>query len=149
MPYTVTLQTAAPTPLLVVRRRATQPQLSKVIPEACGVVWEVIRRLQIPSPGRNVAVYLSGQTEFDLEIGVEVAAGTAGDGETYLSATPAGKAAAATHIGPYSQLKGAHDAVHEWCRANGHQLAGPSCEVYGHWSDDPAKVRTDIFYLLK
>jgi hypothetical protein len=31
-------------------------------------------------------------------------------------------------------------------------LAGPNWEVYGHWTDewnsDPAKIRTDVFYLL-
>jgi hypothetical protein len=38
-------------------------------------------------------------------------------------------------------------------RAQGHELAGPSWEVYGHWLDewnsDPRKIRTDVFYLLK
>jgi len=27
-------------------------------------------------------------------------------------------------------------------------MAGPRWEVYGHWSDNPATRRTDIFYLL-
>jgi hypothetical protein len=32
-------------------------------------------------------------------------------------------------------------------------LAGPNWEIYGHWLDewnnDPAKIRTDVFYLLQ
>jgi hypothetical protein len=24
-----------------------------------------------------------------------------------------------------------------------------SWELYGHWEDDPAKLRTDVFYLLR
>jgi effector-binding domain-containing protein len=68
------------------------------------------------------------------------------------STTPAGPVATTTHYGPYGQLHEAHDAVLSWCRTNGYTRAGPSWEVYGHWKDewnsDPAKIRTDIFYLL-
>ncbi len=28
-------------------------------------------------------------------------------------------------------------------------LAGPSWEVYGHWHEDPAQLKTDIYYLLR
>jgi hypothetical protein len=49
-------------------------------------------------------------------------------------------------------MHGAHDAIHQWCKANGRTFAGPSWEVYGHWTDecnrDPSKIRTDIYYLL-
>jgi effector-binding domain-containing protein len=45
-------------------------------------------------------------------------------------------------------MKPAHAAIHQWVRENGRKLAGPSWEVYGDWSDDPAKLRTDIFCLL-
>lgn len=57
-------------------------------------------------------------------------------------------AAATTHWGDY-RLGEAHDAVVTWCRTTGHTLAGISWEVYGHWHDDPTKIRTDIFYLLR
>ena len=39
-----------------------------------------------------------------------------------------------------------------WCRNNGYALTGPNWEIYGHWKDewnsDPAKIATDVFYLL-
>ena len=28
-------------------------------------------------------------------------------------------------------------------------LAAPSWEVYGHWHDDPAELRTEAYYLLQ
>jgi hypothetical protein len=31
----------------------------------------------------------------------------------------------------------------------GREIALPFWEVYGDWSDDPAKLRTDVLYLLK
>jgi hypothetical protein len=42
-----------------------------------------------------------------------------------------------------------HDAILAWTRANGRALARRSWEIYGDWSDDPAKVETTICYLLK
>jgi len=38
--------------------------------------------------------------------------------------------------------------VIEWCRSQGHRLSGTRWEVYGHWTDDPSKLRTDVYYLL-
>ncbi|MDB5328046.1 MAG: Bacterial transcription activator, effector binding domain, partial [Phycisphaerales bacterium] len=36
---------------------------------------------------------------------------------------------------------------------HGHAMAGPNWELYGHWdqswNDDPSKIRTDVYYLLK
>ena len=134
MHYDIELKDVAATPLLVVRRRATLQELTKVVPEACGVVWDLVRQFQIPSPGRHV--------------GVEVGSDTVAPDPLILSATPAGRVATATHWGPYSGLFAAHQSIRQWCRAGQHVLAGPNWEVYGHWSEDPEKLRTDIFYLL-
>ena len=68
------------------------------------------------------------------------------------SATPRGPVATTTLYGPYGQLHKAHEAIRLWCANNRHALAGPNWEIYGHWQDewnnDPAKIRTDVFYLL-
>ena len=113
-------------------------------------MWNVVRSQQIPGAGRHVAVYLD--CEMNLEVGVELDAPFAGHSEVVPSATPAGPVATTTHFGPYHLLHGAHDAIHQWCKANGRTPAGPSWEVYGHWTDecnrDPLKIRTDVFYLL-
>lgn len=150
MTYGVTKVHAAATPLLVVRRRALKSQLSKVVPDGCGVVWNFLRANNIMPRGRNVAVYRGTDTnELAVEIGVEVGPGAVGGGEVVLSATPSGEAATVAHIGPYSLLMNANDAIKSWCAANNRQIAGPSWEVYGHWTDDVEKLRTDVFYLLK
>ena len=151
MNHEVSAITVPATPLLIVRRRAAQSELSRVIPEACGLVWNAVRRLGVTSAGRHVALYtgcVNGR--FDLEIGVEAGADAVADGEVVLSATPAGRVATVTHMGPYTGLREAHDAVQEWCREHKERPhGGPSWEVYGHMNnDDPAAVRTDIFYLL-
>jgi effector-binding domain-containing protein len=129
-------------------------QLSKVVPEACGVVWSAIKSLGVRGAGRLVAVYL-GKTggQFDMEIGAELAAALSGNGELISSATPAGEVATVTHFGPYATLGRAHEAIQGWCAAQNRTLAGPCWVIYGHWlkewNSDPSKTRTDVVYLLK
>ena len=151
MEYVVRLEQLSSRPLVVVRRRASAQELSKVVPAACGTVWGVIRAQQVKGAGRHVAVYLDGQ--INLEVGVELDAPFAGFGEVVGSATPAGSVATTTHYGPYGQLHQAHEAIRLWCGNNGYTLAGPNWEIYGHWKDewnsDPTKICTEVFYLLK
>lgn len=151
MELVIRLEQLASIPLAVVRRRATRHELSKIVPEACGAVWNVIRSQNIVGAGRNIAVYLDDQ--INLEVGVELNGPFSGHGEVIPSTTPAGLVAATTHFGPYQRLHEAHQAIQQWCQANAHVLAGPSWEIYGHWeaewSRDPARIRTDVAYLLR
>src|SRR4051795_9727649 len=124
MEYNVRLEQLGGRPLAVVRRRASSSELSKVVPEACGTVWGVVRSQKIAGAGRHVAVYLDGQ--INLEVGVELDAPFAGYGEVVGSTTPAGLVATTTHYGPYGQLHQAHEAIRAWCRNNGYTSAGPS-----------------------
>ena len=150
MEYNVRLELLGSRPLAVVRRQASLQELGKVIPDACGTVWNVVRAQRIAGAGRHVAVYLDGQ--INLEVGVELDTPFAGHGEVVGSATPGGLVATTTHYGPYGQLHKAHEAIRLWCQTNGYTLAGPSWEIYGHWRDewnsDPSKICTDVYYLL-
>ncbi|MBP3957812.1 GyrI-like domain-containing protein [Gemmata sp. G18] len=150
MDYVVRVEQLSSHPLAVVRRRAAGHELSKVVPDACGVVWSALRAQQVAGAGRHVAIYLDDQ--INLEVGVELDAPFAGYGEVVGSVTPGGLVATTTHYGSYGRLNEAHDAIHLWCGSNGHRLTGPRWEVYGHWQDewnnDPTKIHTDIFHLL-
>ena len=150
MQYVVRLEQQTGLPLAVVRRRASGRQLSRVVPEACGIVWNVLRANGVTGAGRHVAVYWD--CEINLDVGVEMPTPFAGCGEVVGSATPAGPVATTIHYGPYQQLHAAHEAIRHWCMASGYPLAGPNWEIYDHWKDewnrDPSKVRTDVFYLL-
>ena len=150
MAYDVRVEQVPSRPLAVVKRRTAPHELSKVVPDACGLVWNVLRAQQLPGAGRHVAVYLDDQ--INLEVGVELDAPFVGSGEVIGSATPAGLVAATVHYGPYGLLHGAHDAIHAWCASNGHKLAGPRWEIYGHWqpewNSDPSQICTEVCYLL-
>jgi hypothetical protein len=147
----VRLEQLGSRPLAVVRRRARPQDLARVVPEACGLVWNVLRDQKIPGAGRHIALYWDG--EINLDVGVELDTPFAGYGEVLASATPAGTVATATHFGPYNRLHEAHQAICRWCEQHGRTPAGPQWEIYGHWIDEwntnPAKIRTDVYYLLK
>ena len=151
MEYHIRFDQLNPQPLAVVRRHATPRQLPRIVQEACGTVWNTLRAQKITGAGRHVAVYLDGQ--INLEVGVELDTPFAGSGEVIASATPAGPVATTTHYGPYGRLHEAHEAIRLWCSQNGHALAGPNWEIYGHWKDewnsDPTKITTEVYYLLQ
>jgi effector-binding domain-containing protein len=105
-------------------------------------------RAQQAGAGRNVAIYWND--EIRIDIGVELKGDIVEKDDLIRSATPGGVAAVVTHFGPYGGLGAAHDAIHVWCRANGHRLAGPRWEIYGHWQEEwnsnPSAIRTDVYY---
>ena len=146
MAYQVQLTEVAAQLTGVVRLRATLEQLPTVIPQACGEVWTFFRSSGLPRPGRHLALYLDNV--MNIECGVEVFQPFTGNDRVFCSKTPAGMAATAVHMGPYHLLGEAHNAVKAWCKDHGHAVTGCCWEVYGHWTDDPTSLRTDIFYLL-
>lgn len=146
MPVNVEVRQVIAAPIAVVRRRVMQNELSRVVPEACGEVWDFIRASGYAGAGRNIAVYLDG--EINLECGVEVMPDFVGGGDVHLSATPSGTAVHAAHIGPYATMGDTHAAIRAWCAAQNHRFAKQSWEIYGHWTDDITQLRTDIFYRL-
>lgn len=84
----------------------------------------------------------------DIDFGVQVMGSFASEGEVSPAETPAGQVASAVHVGPYERLGETHNAIHAWAAANKVTFAGKSWEIYGDWSDDPAKLETRVEYLL-
>ncbi len=147
MDYEVKVAQVQSQPTAVVRRQARSDELASVVPQLCGEVWQFVREVGSLRPGRNLALYLDGA--ITLECGVEVAGSFAGNGRVIPSRTPAGTVATTRHLGPYDRLGEAHAAILAACKERGLALAGPNWEVYGHWTDDVAQLRTDVYYLLR
>jgi effector-binding domain-containing protein len=125
-------------PIAIVRGSATMTTLPASIRALFNQFYEGFQG----KGGLNIVLYPANTTgEFEIACGVQLEQGG-------NASTPGGTVATTVYIGPYDQMKPAHLAIHQWVRENGRHLAGPSWEVYGHWSDDPAKLQTDIFYLL-
>ena len=149
MPYPVRTGQAGAHVLAAVRATTTRQHLGADIVRLLDMIWPVLRA-EGARTGHNVVVYYGGQGgTLDIGVGVEVFTDFAGHGEIQRISTPSGEAAATTHYGEYSEMGAAYAALEQWCTSNGRQLAGVSWEVYGDWDDDPAKVQTDVFFLLE
>jgi effector-binding domain-containing protein len=134
----------------VIRGCVEPKDLAKFVPAACGEVWSFIRAAGLRRPGRHTALYLDAGL---VEVGAEVSEQFDGNDRVHCSQLPSGAVVTSTHFGPYPTLGKTHSAIRQWCADQGHPLAGPFWEIYGHWDKswnaEPSKIRTDVFYLLK
>jgi effector-binding domain-containing protein len=149
---TVEIETVTERPLAAVRQWMRQPEIAARFREPLDKVWAFVRQRPDLQPGLNVFLYRAVPDTpgiMDIDFGVEVARSFEAEGEVRCVTMPSGRAASMLHIGPYERLVETHTAVQDWCAANGRALAGVSWEIYGHWSDDPAKLETRVGYLLK
>jgi effector-binding domain-containing protein len=150
--YQVLLQQSTPRTIAAVRARLPVARVAAMFAGYLDKVYAAGRAGAVQLDGQNVFVYQDvpdhpGAAE--VAFGVGTRAPFSAVGEVQPVELPVGEVATTTHWGPYAQLGAAHAAVVEWCRTNGHRMTGSRWEVYDHWSDDPAKLRTDIYYLLK
>jgi effector-binding domain-containing protein len=138
------------TPLAAVRAsRVDFPELGQTIMASLDKVYGLLRARGVQGLGRNVVLYRMGPPPFDVEIGVQTPEPIAPEGEVIATATPGGRAATTVHWGAYDSLGKTHQAIQAWSLAKGFRLGAFNWELYGDWSDDPAKLRTDVFYLVE
>jgi len=150
--YEVRVTNVERVPTAIVRGWSRRADMSKNIPALFNQFYAD------PPPGvprgLNVVFYSHTSGEpipaegIAMEVGVQLTGPCAPHGKVECSSTPAGKVATVTHWGDYGKLGGAYDALQEWSKETGRKFGGPFWEVYGHWSDDPKQVRTDVFQLL-
>jgi len=138
-----------PRALAAVRATTAHPRLGADIVRLLDMVWPVLREQDVRT-GHNVVVYYGGEGgTITIHAGVEVFTDFADRGEVRRVSTPSGDVAATAHHGEYSDMAGAYEALEQWCTDNGRRPAGVNWEIYGDWDDDPAKRRTDVFFMLE
>jgi effector-binding domain-containing protein len=149
MPHEVEIVEVPPTVFASVRQRVAWSELPRRVPQLLGEVWDFLKTAPVEKKGHNVAVYRDPQgADIEVECGVQVSGTFADSGRIRRSETPAGKAAHVIHLGPYGELGKAYDAIKVFCKQQG-LVAGIHWEVYGDWDDDPTKLRTDVYGLLR
>ena len=152
MGVNVSVQRVSPRILAAVSRKVVLGGVAAAWKEPLDQVWAFLRTQPgLRTDGHNVFLYdhpSRRDDPMDAHFGVEVVREFAPAGEVKPVRTPAGEVATAMHIGPYSGLREAHDAIHAWIAANNRASAGSSWEIYGDWGDDPTKLETTIMYLL-
>jgi effector-binding domain-containing protein len=146
MSYQVTACDVATRPTMVVAAATTWQEFPALWPKLLDEVWACLRANGINRGCRNVMLYLDDAPH--VEVGVLIDEPPPLTGQVVASALPAGRAAMNTHRGPYQGLGDAHQAVIDWCDAQGLRRAGPRWEVYGPHQEDPAQVWTEVYWLL-
>ena len=152
MDYQIVVTTVSAQTLAAVRRRAFVRDIGRVWKPALDLVWEFLRRQEgLRVDGHNCFLYHHPphrDIPMEIDFGVQVARPFEAEGEVVCTETPAGEVVMTTHVGAYDKLFAAHDAIHSWRAVNGRSFGGFSWEIYGDWNDDPAKLETQVLYLL-
>jgi effector-binding domain-containing protein len=146
MSYQVTITDIAARPTAVVPATTTWQEFPALWRVLLDEVWACLHAGGIYRGCRVIMLYLDDVPH--VEVGVESLVPCPLTGQVVASSLPAGRVAMAVHYGPYSGLSEAHQAVIDWCAALGERTVGPRWEVYGPHNDDPARVWTEVYYLL-
>lgn len=149
----VWIETVAPRPIAAVRRRVRAGEIAAAWKPALDEVWAFLgRHPGLRTDGHNLFLYHHPGRPGDpieADFGVEVTRSFADEGDVICTATPAGEVATTTHVGPYSGLADAHNAIEAWRVAAGREFGAYSWEIYGDPTDDPAGPEVRVVYLLK
>jgi effector-binding domain-containing protein len=146
MSYQVTVTEAEGRPTAVVAAATTWPEFPALWKPLLDQVWACLRAGGIHSGCRNIMLYLDDEPH--VEVGVLLSQPCPLTGQVVASSLPAGRAAMTVRRGAYAGLGAAHQAVQDWCAGQRLRTAGPRWEIYGPHDDDPAKVWTEVHYLL-
>jgi effector-binding domain-containing protein len=151
MAHDVVVETVRPELIAAVRAHVPISGIAQAWKPALDQVWAFLK--DNPDLPRNHNLFLyhhpaRRDDPMDIDFGVQVARHFAPSGSIRCVETPAGEVARTVHVGPVDRIKGAHDAVHAWCGANGRNIGHASWETYGDWTEDPERFETTIRYLL-
>jgi effector-binding domain-containing protein len=149
VPYQIKIHSVPLRHLAVVRQRLRWSELGSNLIRFLDRVYSQVRAGKIAQSGHNVFVYRDPTKEgVTVEVGIEVSGPFEPIDDVVHSSTPSGEVASTLHVGPYSDLGGAYDALVQWCREHNRPRATTYWEVYGDWNEDPSKLETEVFYLL-
>ncbi len=103
----------------------------------------------VPGHGHNFILYFNETKEGGtLLVGVLDRQPGGADPDVKVAHIPGGRVITAPHLGDYARMRDTYDVLHAEVKAKGLRRAPMSLEVYGDWSNDPAKVRTDLYLYL-
>ena len=146
----VRLVSPAPRRLAAVRARLPVADVPRRFREFLDQVYAAKKSHGLELDGQNIFINreTSDPAIVDAEFGVGVTKAFAPVGNVIVTELPAGKTASVTLHGDYGGIRSGHQAVIEWCKANGHTRTGTRWEIYGHWTGDVSRLQTDIYHQI-
>jgi effector-binding domain-containing protein len=149
MTVEVTVKTVEPAPTAVVMATTTWAEFPKLWGPMLDKVWTFLRGgapAGLWKEGHNIMLYKDDVP--NVEVGVQVSRSFDPVDHVVSSTLPGGLVASATHTGPVTRIGDTHDAVVDWSRSMGYQLAGPRWEIYGDPDPSTSDFDVDVFWLI-
>lgn len=138
MSYTCGFVKQPAQPVLSIRTRTAVENLPQVLGAAYEKIIKYLSELgEFPCGAPFAAYYNTDMQDLDLEIGFPVLQALPGKDEVKPGEIPAGKQAVCLHIGSYSKVEPAYEALMEWVVEKGYTPTGVAYEFY---LNDPSET---------
>ena len=138
MSYECQVEDRTPQPVLAVRTRTAVEGLPQEMGRVFGMIAGYLGEMgEYPASVPYTAYYNMDMQDLDVELGFPVARELPGKGDITPGQIPGGKAATCLHIGPYSDVGAAYDALTAFTKAEGYKPTGIAYEMY---LNDPGEV---------
>lgn len=109
-------------------------------------MWQEVKSNNLQHKGQNIWVYESEKRVFaGVELNEESSLSTGLERKQIRLL----KYAYYKHIGPYHLIKHVGQRMNDELKSRGYQTVLPYIEIYGHWTEDEAKLETEMFMSLK
>jgi len=109
-------------------------------------MWQVVKSNELANKGKNIWIY---EKDHGVFAGVELVNTPAANIPLEFKSLTFTKYAYYKHIGPYSLIKQAYQAMIDEIKMQGFESCLPNVEIYGHWTNDESKLETELLMGLK
>jgi len=109
-------------------------------------MWQIVKSNNLKNKGLNIWVYEPNEKVF---AGVELDDTSKQDTGMEQKNINLTRYARYKHIGPYNLIKQAGLNMTNELKKSGYEIIDPYIEIYGHWTNDEAKLETELLMGLK
>jgi AraC family transcriptional regulator len=135
---------------VAIRETTTAEELGKVMPGLYPEVFAYLEKKGLQPAGPSFGVYHTfSEDRVDFHAGFPVGEPVEGQGRIEAIELPGGRAAVTVHVGPYTTIGAAYEALDAFMHGQGHKQGAPPREVYvvGAGDEpDSSKWRTEVVY---
>ena len=152
MAYACRVEERATQLTLSVHARTPVDKLPAFMDTGFGAVYGYLMELGEHPVGPPYAAYYNmDMQDLDVEIAFPVAKSLPGKGNVQPGRLEAGRMATCLHVGPYTDLRLAYDALTQWMAENGYAGDGTAYEFYLNDPDitAPQDLQTLVAFRLK
>ena len=145
MTYDIRIEKRSEQPAAVIRGRVSLDEIREFLGTAFAEVGAELAAQRLAPVGPPFGQYRPQDGGFDIAAGFPTSGGLTPAGRVEPMVLPGGSLATTTHVGPYSEVSAAYEAVIEWLTSSGLVPAGDPWECY---LDGPevAEPRTVVYF---